>query len=152
MTKRRAGRPRWPVAAAIMAPPVLVAVVVVGFGLPADPSPSAPGDMWVGGSGPGPASTAVPGDVDAAHQALHSLGDQCRSAAPDSGAILASVDAIAGFALRYPVGRFPIDDESATADSLLRVTRETLTGCAPDQLVRVDQALQAIDAGVSPAP
>jgi len=80
----------------------------------------------------------------AAHEALHAVGDQCRQANPDPRSISASLSVIISFALRYPVGRFPIDDETATAASLLSVTREVVAECAPSQLSVVDAATRAI--------
>lgn len=137
-------RPVWPVIAAVAVPPLLAAAVLLVTGLPA-PGPVEPADMWVGGAGPGPASDAPAEEVAIAHAALHDIGDQCRSGAPDPAAVSASAEAITGFALRYPVGRFPVDDESATAASLLAVTREVLASCAPDSVARIDEAPQAID-------
>ncbi len=50
---------------------------------------------------------------------------------PDLGVIASDVDIIIAFSARYPVGRFPIDDETATASSLLLVTLEAGKDCAP---------------------
>ena len=90
---------------------------------------------------PEPLSSAPAAEIQAAHDALHHIGTEC--AAPgDSGPDVASdVTTITEFATRYPVGRFPIDDESGTSVSLLLVTRQALEDCAPAEAARVNALL-----------
>lgn len=73
------------------------------------------------------------------HNARHDIGAQCLTSNPDLGVIASDVDLIIAFSRRYPVGRFPIDDEPATASSLLLVTREAVTDCAPTEVERLDE-------------
>lgn len=130
-------RPRWPVILAIVAPPVALAAVLM-------PALSSPGpaaqDLWVGASPFGPTSTAPAGEVMVVHEALHDIGAQCLATDPDLGVIAADVDRIIEFSQRYPVGRFPIDDETATASSLLLVAREAVKTCALAEVDRLDAA------------
>jgi hypothetical protein len=97
--------------------------------------------MWVGASEYGPTSTAPPADVQVIHSALHDIGAQCLERNPDRRIIAVDVDLIIAFSNRYPVGRFPIDDETATASSLLIVTREAIKNCAPENTARIDAQL-----------
>ncbi len=98
--------------------------------------------MWVGATSYGPASTALPSSVEAVHKALHDIGEQCLETTPDLGKIGSDVDLIITFSLRYPTGRFLIDDETANASSLLLVTREAVKPCAPAELDRLDAVRQ----------
>lgn len=138
-------KPAWPVVAAVTLPPVVVVVVVVVASLAA--GASAPtiveGDMWVGAEEFGPASSASPEDVQVAHDALHVIGEQCLEADPDRDVIVMSVDSILDFAQRYPTGRFPIDDETATATTLLVVTRDAVEKCAAWAVPEVEAELPA---------
>lgn len=132
-------RPRWPLMAAILAPPIVFGAILLPTLLTSSPSPQ---DMWVGATGYGPTSTAPAADVQVIHNALHDIGAQCLEGNPDLGIIASDVDLIIAFSQRYPVGRFPIDDETATAPSLLLVTREAVKECAPAQVARLDAARQ----------
>ncbi|MFM9877671.1 MAG: hypothetical protein ACKVOG_07460 [Rhodoglobus sp.] len=131
----QAKRPRWPLAAAILAPPIVVGLIVVFNLVTSGPAPQ---DMWVGASDYGPTSTASTADVQVIHSALHNIGAQCLETNPNLSTISADVDLILAFAHRYPVGRFPIDDETATASSLLLITREAVKNCAPAELARLE--------------
>ncbi|GHF12657.1 hypothetical protein GCM10011600_11800 [Pseudolysinimonas yzui] len=132
-------RPRWPLILAIIVPPsVLVAVLIPSL---SNPGPTTQ-DMWVGATPFGPTSEASAGEVEIIHEALHDIGAQCAETDPDLRAIAAHVDRIIEFSQRYPVGRFPIDDETATASSLLLVTREAVKTCAPAEVARIDAARQ----------
>ena len=98
---------------------------------------SQPQDMWVGATPFGPSSTAPPADVQVVHDALHDIGAECLKSSPDFAMITMNVDSIIAFTERYPVGRFPIDDETATAVSLLVVAREATKDCAPTEATRL---------------
>lgn len=131
-------RPRWPVVLAILVPPLAVAAVWA-----ANSSPEPEGqDLWVGASPFGPASMAPAGEIEVVHLALHDIGARCLTDDPDLGAIAADVDRIIDFSRQYPVGRFPIDDETATASSFLLITREAVKTCAPAEVDRIDVARQ----------
>jgi hypothetical protein len=119
---------------------VMVGVLLVLGLTPREPETSS-SDLWVGPGTFGSASTATAQEIDVAHAALHAIGDQCRESDPDPVAIATSVDAIIDFARRYPEGRFPIDDETATATTLLIVTREAVTDCAPSEVAKIDAAI-----------
>jgi len=95
------------------------------------------------GRSPEPSSSASPAQVEAVHQALHSLGDQCRLGKSDrsDASINRNVDTLLTFARRYPEGRFAIDDETGSALSLLFVARDTLRPCDSVEAARVDLAL-----------
>lgn len=85
--------------------------------------------------------------VDVIHAALHSIGSRCAPGAnlvagAEAG-LTKEVDAIVFFARRYPDSRFPIDDESGTALSLLFTTRDELRVCSPRQAARINQAMPA---------
>lgn len=138
-TEEPAKRPRWPVIAAITGPPVIFAALLTtalaGVG-------SNESDLWVGATDFGPTSEAPAGAVDVIHDALHLIGAQCLKSHPDLRAIASDVDLIVAFSQKYPVGRFPIDDETATASSLLLVTSEAVKGCAPAELDRLQDSLR----------
>lgn len=145
---RSAGQPkrlRWPLTTAITLPPILIGGLVAAAIILGDGSEN--NDLWVGGTDYGPTSAAPPSEVQAIHAALHEIGTQCLEAAPDVGAIRSDIDLITGFAERYPIGRFPIDDETATAASLLIVIREAVEDCAPAEVGRIDALLNASPAG-----
>jgi len=77
------------------------------------------------------------------HRALHDIGEKCSASAedvkrPDVGS---SVRVILGFARKYPEGRFPIDDETGSALSLLLVTKDELDTCSPRHAARVAREL-----------
>lgn len=141
-TTRKPLLPRWPLIVAILAPPIIIGAILLSTlfssGLPS--SAPTPEDMWVGASSYGPTSTAPPADVQVIHTALHDIGAQCLKANPDLDIIDSDVDLIIAFAIRFPVGRFPIDDETATASSLLLVTREAVKSCAPAEVGKLDGA------------
>ena len=80
----RPKRPRWPLIAAILAPPIIAAALLVPTLINSDPAPQ---DMWVGATGYGPTSTAPAGDVQVIHNALHDIGAQCLETTPDLGTI-----------------------------------------------------------------
>lgn len=131
-------RPRWPLILAIVVPPsVLIAVLIPSL---SNPGPTTQ-NMWVGTTPFGPTSAATASEVEIVHEALHDIGALCAVTDPDLRAIAARVDRIIEFSQRYPVGRFPIDDETATASSLL-VTREAVKSCAPAEVDRIDAARQ----------
>ncbi|MFK4729511.1 hypothetical protein ROT00_07480 [Agromyces mediolanus] len=88
-----------------------------------------------------PSSSAPPAAVDAAHAALHLLGEECAPDAEPPADVAVAVDTIASFAGRYPKGRFPIDDETGTSVSLLLVARNALIDCAPAEAARLDALL-----------
>jgi hypothetical protein len=132
-----AARPRWPLILAILAPPVLAGAILVPLLWSNEPASE---NLWVGATPYGPISTAPPAAVQVAHHALHDIGAECIKPTPDLQTITADVDSIISFAKRYPVGRFPIDDETATASSLLLVTREAVNDCAPAEAERLDAA------------
>lgn len=126
----------WPLIAAIAVPPMAFAVILA---LMLDDPPPTAQNLWVGATTFGPTSTASSTDVEVVHNALHDIGAHCLKSDPDLGVIASDVDLIIAFSRRYPVGRFPIDDETATASSLLLVTREAVTDCAPAEAERLDE-------------
>lgn len=136
---RRNRAPRWPLIAAIVVP-AIIGLLIVLFVVPRTDQPvvrvndplSEPTEP------PSPASAA---EVQVIHNALHDIGARCRNASTPPETIDADVDAILAFSERYPVGRFPIDDETGNAVSLLLLTREALQDCAPDASARVDLQL-----------
>lgn len=138
-------RPRWPLVLAIVGPPVLITALIVPM-LSTDAGTER-GNLWIGASPYGPTSTAPAADVRVVLDALHDIGAQCLTTTPDPAAIESDVTTITGFATRYPVGRFPIDDETATASSLLIVTREAVKNCQPDQVAVIDSALSRVALG-----
>lgn len=139
MTSTHPAGSRWPLIAAITIPPIIIGALLASAVLPGN-RPAEPGDLWVGATEYGPTSTAPPADVQAVHDALHDIGTQCLTTNPNLEAIATDVDRIIAFAQRYPVGRFPIDDETATASSLLLVTREAVKDCSPAEVDRLDAA------------
>ena len=139
MTNQRTKAPLWPLILALAVPPV-----VFGILLSVVTSGSEPEDLWVGATEYGPTSTAPAAEVQAVHNALHDIGEECLTPAPDMSTISADVGLITAFARQYPVGRFPIDDETATAFSLLIVTREAVKECAPESLDAIDAQLRDI--------
>lgn len=132
-------RPRWPLIVALTVPPVLLGALLTTA--LAGPS-SSEGDLWVGATDYGPTSEAPATAVQVIHDALHDIGAQCLKTRPDLRAIASDVDLIIAFSQRYPVGRFPIDDETATASSLLLVTSESVKDCSPTELRRLQAARQ----------
>ena len=134
-------RPHWPLIVAITVPPIAFAVILAV--MVSSPAPTSE-DMWVGGTAYGPTSTAPTADVQVIHNALHDIGAQCLEATPNLGIIESDVDLIIAFSARYPVGRFPIDDETATASSLLLVTRDAVKDCAPAEVERLDAARRGL--------
>ena len=136
---RRRENPRWPLIVALLAPPAIIGAVLVSTFSSGEVMRE---DMWVGATTFGPTSTAPPDAVQAVHDALHDIGTKCRAARPDFAAITADVDSIVAFAERYPIGRFPIDDETATAASLLLVTKEATNDCAPADAARIEAAIR----------
>lgn len=107
--------------------------------------------LYAGSSGPSPeATSAAPAAaVRDIHQALHSIGRECRlpPAARGKAAIDADVRTILRFVRRYPTGRFPIDDETGSPLSLLLVTRQALVDCSPRNAALVDAALPPAQRG-----
>lgn len=109
-----------------------------------------PGPVPAGGTTGDPASAeaasgAPDNEVQRVHEALHRIGSLCGAKGrntPPAG-MDANVAVILSFATRYPAGRFPIDDETGTALSLLMVTREAVRDCAPAAAANVNQALPA---------
>jgi len=128
---------RWVLALAIAVPPLALAALLATV-IATDTTQS--GDLWVGAADYGPASDAPPDEVQTAHDALHDIGTRCRADQPDLSAIAVDVDLVIEFARRYPTGRFPIDDETATSSSLLLVTSEAVTDCAPGEVDRLRDA------------
>lgn len=90
-----------------------------------------------------PASKASEREVERLHQTLHSVARECQK--PETIRsflrIDRDVDIILRFAHRYPEGRFPIDDETGNALSLLFATRDDLRTCAPAAAARINQAM-----------
>jgi hypothetical protein len=140
MTNQRTRGPLWPLILALAVPPV-----VLGILLSVITSGNDPEDLWVGATGFGPTSTAPAEDIQAVHNALHDIGEQCLTPTPDMSTIAADVGLITAFAQQYPVGRFPIDDETATASSFLIVTRGAVAECAPENLDAIDAQLRNIE-------
>ena len=140
---RRGGTPRWPLIVAVALPPVAAAVVIASLASGEGAPPASEGNLWVGAEEFGPRSSAAPEDVQVAHDALHEIGEQCLEADPDRDAIGASVDSILEFSRRFPTGRFPIDDETATATTLLVVTRDAVEKCAAWAVPEVEAELPA---------
>ncbi|PZQ91451.1 MAG: hypothetical protein DI534_00190 [Leifsonia xyli] len=141
---RNTGRgraPLWPVIAAAVAPPAIGVVVLLSGVVGQDSSPSTEGDLWVGEGTFGPVSSADPEDIQVAHESLHAIGAECLRTDPNPDVIDSSVNAIVDFARRFPVGRFPIDDETATGETLLLVTRSAVTTCAPWAVSTIDAEL-----------
>lgn len=142
--RRRNGRtPRWPIIAAVAVPPIVAIVlagsIASGVGTPV----TTEGDLWIGADGFGPLSSAGAEDVQVAHDALHEIGEQCLKPEPDRSAIEASVDSILEFSRNFPTGRFPIDEETATATTLLVVTRDAVENCAAWAVPEVEAELPA---------
>ena len=137
-TEEPARRPRWPLIAAFAVPPVIFAALLTtalaGVG-------SNESDLWVGATEFGPTSKAPEGAVQVIHVALHDIGAQCLKPRPALREIASDVDLIIAFSQQYPAGRFPIDDETATASSLLLVTIEAVKACAPAELDRLKDSL-----------
>ena len=127
-------RPRWPLIAAIAVPPVLIGALLIAA---LTGTSSRESDLWFGATDYGPTSTAPATAVQVIHEALHDIGAQCLKTPPDPRAIASDVDLIIAFSEQYPVGRFPIDDETATASSLLLITREAVKDCSPTELKRL---------------
>lgn len=143
MTSRRrishSSRSRWPLILALTVPPMVISGALLAPALLTDNRPETePEDLWVGAIEYGPTSTAPLAEVEAVHDALHEIGELCAASDPDLAAIALDIDRIISFSQRYPVGRFPIDDETATASSLLLVTRYAVKDCAPDEVDRLD--------------
>ncbi|MBW4033584.1 MAG: hypothetical protein HIU88_13145 [Acidobacteria bacterium] len=136
-------RSSWPLVLAIVGPPLLIAAVAVPMVMAG--APVERGNLWVGASPYGPTSSASAADVRVALDALHRIGAQCLKTSPDPLAVRGDVAIITRFAERNPVGRFPIDDETATASSLLIVTREAIKTCAPDQVTVINAALKSVE-------
>lgn len=120
-------RPRWPLITAFTVPPVIFAVVLTAAFGGANTNGS---DLWVGATEFGPTSKAPEGAVQVIHVALHDIGAQCLKPRPALREIASDVDLIIAFSQQYPAGRFPIDDETATASSLLLVTIEAVKACS----------------------
>lgn len=136
----------WPIAVAFLVPPIVLAVALLIVAAEQDsPGPSTE-DLWIGERAYGPVSSAPASQVERAHEALHAIGDQCRGSAPDQAAVTTDVATIIDFAQRFPDGRFPIDDETATSASLLRVTRNAIDDCAPSAVTELDRALRQLSA------
>ena len=143
---RAIGRVRagWIIGAAIAGPPVLVGALLLGTSPTSDGAEVKTGDLWVGAGGYGPVSSADPDDIQDAHEALHALAAACELDTPEEAAVLAAVNRIVRFALVNPVGRFPIDDETATAESLLVVTERAVVDCVPRAAHRLRAALAKV--------
>ncbi|WP_458040896.1 MULTISPECIES: hypothetical protein [Bacteria] len=141
LTTGRPKRSRWPLITAILAPPIVAGAILVPTLINSGPAPQ---DMWVGATSYGPSSTAPAADIQVVHNALHNIGAQCLETDPDMGIIAADVDEIIAFSARYPTGRFPIDDETATASSLLLVTERAVKNCAPQEIEALDAARSAL--------
>lgn len=137
-----AKRPRWPLVLAIVGPPLLIAAVAVPMVMASTAVER--GNLWVGASPYGPSSSASAADVRAVLDALHRIGAQCLETSPDPLAVRADVTIITRFAELNPAGRFPIDDETATASSLLIVTREAVKNCVTDQVNVINAALKTV--------
>ena len=94
---------------------------------------------------PRPQERAAPSTVRPVHRALHTLGEDCTTAAgPEQVAATESaVKVILGFARRHPDVRFPVHEEVGTVPSLLYVTRESVRSCAPWFVGRIERLIPA---------
>lgn len=137
-TRRRA-RPLWPLIVALIVPPVVIGVSL--YAVAAGENPESGQDLWVGEGSRDPLSDATSAQIDRAHEALHEIGSECSASTADVNAIAAAVDLIIAFGTAHPVGRFPIDDETATATSLLVVVKRAVQDCAPGEVEQVDAAI-----------
>lgn len=130
--------------AALAAIPLLALLTIAGLSLFRLQRPTADSAPAVLSSAPSSQRyAAVPSaEVDAAHQALHDLGDACaEEPSPSLPDVSQATDALLRFATRHPDGRFPIDDETGTTLSLLLVVRDELSTCAPELRPRVEALL-----------
>jgi hypothetical protein len=83
-------------------------------------------------------------EVERVHAILHRLERTCarnRRSGAARARLERDVDTILAFTAAYPEARFPIDDESGSAPSLLLVAREATRRCAPAASQRLEQAL-----------
>jgi hypothetical protein len=145
-TRNRGSKPRpWLLIAAIAGPPVILASLLLPSMLAG--TGSASNNLWVGTSAYGPTSKAPRPAVEIVHKALHDIGTQCRRSVPQAGVITSDVTLIIAFSAKYPVGRFPIDDETATPSTLLGVTGDALQVCAPEELARIERARSTLPKG-----
>jgi hypothetical protein len=134
----------WPLALAAAAVVLALSAIALSVLLrPATPpDPSAAVVSSTASTEP-PPSAASAAEIQRLHRALHDLGKQCQEpeGKRSQPSINRDVDIILAFAKRYPEGRFPIDDETGSALSLLLVARNELRPCAPAAAARVDSAL-----------
>ncbi len=144
--QNRGSKPRpWLLIAAIAVPPVILASLLLPSLLAGTGSVS--NNLWVGASAYGPTSKSPRSAVEVVHKALHDIGTQCRRSVPEAGVIRSDVALIIAFSAKYPVGRFPIDDETATPSTLLNVTRDAVQVCAPEELARIEHARSTLSKG-----
>lgn len=137
-----AERRRWGRSAVVSVIVVAVGVLLAMLVWAAAPSPNDSRDAAGAlAPAPEPVSSAPAAAIQAAHDALHHIGSECGASVAAPPNVDADVSTITGFARRYPVGRFPIDDETGTAVSLLLVTRQALEDCAPAKAELVDRLL-----------
>lgn len=128
-------RRRWLRALSAVAALTLVALALLTAGLVVERSRSTASARAADPSGE---------EVRRVHAVLHEIEQSCSGGPADSRAgerLEANADVLVRFARKYPRARFPIDDESGRALSLLLVAREALLPCAPAAAARVDEAL-----------
>lgn len=121
---------------------VTVVAVLVVRSLPAPQPPKVPSttrSLEVSGDAPAAA------EVQLVHDALHDIAARCPpEVSPDDPAsVRRDAATILSFARRHPRAAFPIDDEMGTTVSLLLVTRQPLTTCAPRVAEMVNDQLPA---------
>ena len=146
ITQNRGSKPRpWLLIAAITVPPVILASLLLPSLLAG--TGSASNNLWVGSSAYGPTSKAPRSAVEVVHKALHDIGTQCRRSVPEARVISSDVTLIIAFSSKYPVGRFPIDDETATPSTLLNVTRDAVQVCASVDVARIEHARSTLPKG-----
>lgn len=100
-------------------------------------------------------STPPPVEVRQVHETLHGFRAWCRPGADTQARrqLERGARMIVRFARHYPQARFPIDDETGTALSVLLVTRNELRECAPAAAAVADRAIPAeVRRGLAPLP
>ena len=128
----------------LMLLPAMLIGVLLWAAAPSANTSNGPDDLLIGRSQEELSSTIPSDQVGVAHRALHDIGTQCESISPATGPIRDDVARIITFANRYPDGRFPIDDETANARSLLLVTKYAVDRCAPQEIASIEVALKHV--------
>lgn len=134
-------------------------LAAAGWWLAAGQRQGSPNAVYAGPAGPSPeaTSTAPAAAIRRIHIALLDIGRECLlpAATRVPARIDADVDTILRFTRDYPVGRFVIEDETGSAQSLLLVTRQALRDCSPRNAARIDARLppfQRDAGGLPPTP